>query len=165
MEYEKTWNPVTSLDRFKRWRTQVRQFRGIPATENALQVYFKRLRQVRDVDGLLDFHQLPRHLVVGGADFGGHEKETEKKDSTVTDRKSNFGGGAGAGVNITPIAFMVFPPDGNFRMMPIGVPASTAVDRAVDLLPDVLQRIQDFIEKMKDKKETKAAVEAEEAKE
>ena len=104
-------------------------------------------------------------FATGGADFGGHEKETEKKDATVTDRKSNFGGGAGAGVNITPIAFMVFPPDGNFRMMPIGVPASTAVDRAVDLLPDVLQRIQDFIEKMKDKKETKAAIEAEEAKE
>ena len=104
-------------------------------------------------------------FATGGADFGGHEKETEKKDTTVTDRKSNFGGGAGAGVNITPIAFMVFPPDGNFRMMPIGVPASTAVDRAVDLLPDVLQRIQDFIEKMKEKKDTKAAVAAEEAKE
>ncbi len=103
-------------------------------------------------------------FATGGADFGGHEKETEKKDTTVTDRKSNFGGGAGAGVNITPIAFMVFPPDGSFRMLPIGVPASTAVDRAVDLLPDVLQRIQDFIEKMKEKKETKAAAEAEESK-
>lgn len=95
-------------------------------------------------------------FATGGADFGGHEKETEKKDSTVTDRKSNFGGGAGAGVNITPIAFMVFPPDGNFRMMPIGVPASTAVDRAVDLLPDVLQRIQDFITKLQKDKEAKS---------
>ena len=99
-------------------------------------------------------------FATGGADFGGHEKETEKKDTTVTDRKSNFGGGAGAGVNITPIAFMVFPPDGNFRMMPIGVPASTAVDRAVDLLPDVLQRIQDFITKLQKDKEAKAEMAA-----
>ena len=91
---------------------------------------------------LIPISKVSLGFATGGADFGGHEKETEKKDATVTDRKSNFGGGAGAGVNITPIAFMVFPPDGNFRMMPIGVPASTAVDRAVDLLPDVLQRIQ-----------------------
>ncbi len=105
---------------------------------------------------LIPISKVSLGFATGGADFGGHEKETEKKDSTVTDRKSNFGGGAGAGVNITPIAFMVFPPDGNFRMMPIGVPASTAVDRAVDLLPDVLQRIQDFITKLQKDKEAKA---------
>ncbi len=105
---------------------------------------------------LIPISKVSLGFATGGADFGGHEKETEKKDSTVTDRKSNFGGGAGAGVNITPIAFMVFPPDGNFRMMPIGVPASTAVDRAVDLLPDVLQRIQDFITKLQKDKEAKS---------
>ena len=105
---------------------------------------------------LIPISKVSLGFATGGADFGGHEKETEKKDATVTDRKSNFGGGAGAGVNITPIAFMVFPPDGNFRMMPIGVPASTAVDRAVDLLPDVLQRIQDFITKLQKDKEAKS---------
>ncbi len=91
-------------------------------------------------------------FATGGADFGGHEKETETPPKTVTDRKSNFGGGAGAGVNITPIAFIVIPPDGNVRLLPIGEPASTALDRAVDLIPDVLQRVQDFVEKLQAKK-------------
>lgn len=94
-------------------------------------------------------------FATGGADFGGHEKETEKANATVTDRKSNFGGGAGAGVNITPIAFMVIPPDGNVRMMTIGEPASSTLDRVVDIVPDLLQRVQDFITQLKEKKETK----------
>ena len=92
-------------------------------------------------------------FATGGADFGGHEKETEKANTTVTDRKSNFGGGAGAGVNITPIAFMVIPPDGNVRMMTIGEPASSTLDRVVDIVPDLLQRVQDFITQLKEKKE------------
>ena len=93
-------------------------------------------------------------FATGGADFGGHEKETEKANATVTDRKSNFGGGAGAGVNITPIAFMVIPPDGNVRMMTIGEPASSTLDRVVDIVPDLLQRVQDFITQLKEKKES-----------
>ncbi|MEA4824319.1 MAG: GerW family sporulation protein [Clostridiaceae bacterium] len=92
-------------------------------------------------------------FATGGADFGGHEKETEKTNETITDRKSNFGGGAGAGVNITPIAFMVIPPDGNVRMMTIGEPVSTALDRVVDILPDLISRVQDFIAQMRNKKE------------
>ena len=92
-------------------------------------------------------------FATGGADFGGHEKETEKANTTVTDRKSNFGGGAGEGVNITPIAFMVIPPDGNVRMMTIGEPASSTLDRVVDIVPDLLQRVQDFITQLKEKKE------------
>ena len=85
-------------------------------------------------------------FATGGADFGGHEKETEKANTTVTDRKSNFGGGAGAGVNI-------IPPDGNVRMMTIGEPASSTLDRVVDIVPDLLQRVQDFITQLKEKKE------------
>lgn len=92
-------------------------------------------------------------FATGGADFGGHEKETEKASGTITDRKSNFGGGAGAGVNITPIAFMVIPPDGDVRMMTIGEPVSTALDRVVDIIPDLLTRVQDFIAQMRNKRE------------
>lgn len=100
---------------------------------------------------LIPISKISFGFATGGADFGGREKQTEKPDVTTTDRKSNFSGGAGAGVNITPIAFMVIAPDGNVRLMTIGAPASTALDRAVDLIPDILQRVQNFIENLKAK--------------
>ena len=45
-------------------------------------------------------------------------------------RDNAFGGGAGAGVTITPVAFLVIRGE-NVRMLPIAEPASTSVDRLI----------------------------------
>ena len=52
-------------------------------------------------------------------------------------RDNAFGGGAGAGVTITPVAFLVIRGE-NVRMLPIAEPASPSVDRLIELLPDLL---------------------------
>ena len=75
----------------------------------------------------------------GGSDFG--------KDSGAA---LKFGGGSGAGVNITPIAFMVFTADG-VRMMPVPMPVSNTMDRVVEMVPDVLNRIEQFLDKRGEK--------------
>lgn len=56
-----------------------------------------------------------------------------------------FGGGVGAGVKVTPIAFLVIK-EGNVRMIPVATPANTTADRLVEMVPDTLDKIADFID-------------------
>lgn len=73
----------------------------------------------------------------GGSDFSG--KNTSD---------SNFGGGSGAGVKITPVAFLVVQ-NGHVRVLPITPPATNSVDRIVEAIPDVLERVEEFLDKRK----------------
>ena len=56
-----------------------------------------------------------------------------------------FGGGAGGGVKVIPVAFLIVK-DGSVRILPISEPASTTADRVVDMVPDVLDKVSDFID-------------------
>ena len=56
-----------------------------------------------------------------------------------------FGGGVGAGVKVTPVAFLIVK-DGNVRMMPVATPANTTADRLVEMIPDTLDKVVSFIE-------------------
>ncbi len=57
-----------------------------------------------------------------------------------------FGGGAGAGVNITPVAFVTVK-DGNINVLPV-VSAPDTADRVVSLIPEVADKL--FKKKKKD---------------
>lgn len=59
-----------------------------------------------------------------------------------------FGGGNGAGVKIDPIGFLVIK-DGNVRMMSIMPPANTTVDRVIEKVPEVIDMVEDLIQKHK----------------
>lgn len=75
----------------------------------------------------------------GGSDFVS--KNANKFDNP-------FGGGTGAGVNITPVAFLIIRED-SVRMLPIAAPVSTTADRVVEMVPDVLDKISAFIDSRK----------------
>lgn len=60
-----------------------------------------------------------------------------------------FGGGAGAGVNIIPVAFIVVKND-NVRLLHVSPPGNSTVDRIIDTVPDVIDKVTDFINKNKD---------------
>ncbi|EOS63413.1 GerW family sporulation protein [Oscillibacter sp. 1-3] len=62
----------------------------------------------------------------------------------------SFGGGSGAGVNIAPVAFLVIK-DGITRVLPVAVPPVSTVDRVVEMVPDVLDRVEKFFDKKEDK--------------
>jgi len=81
----------------------------------------------------------------GGTDFG--TKAKPEKDGF-----GGGGGGGGAGVTIDPMAFLIVRGD-SVRLMPILPPANGAVDRAVELLPEVMDKITDFLDKRKEKKD------------
>ena len=60
-----------------------------------------------------------------------------------------FGGGGGAGVKIDPVAFLIVK-DGVVRMMPVAVPAVGAVERVVEMVPEVIDRVSGFFKKEKE---------------
>ena len=66
--------------------------------------------------------------------------------------KENFGGGAGGAVKIDPVAFLVIK-DGTTRVLPVAVPPASTVDRIVDMVPDVMDKVEKFFDK-KEAKET-----------
>ena len=71
--------------------------------------------------------------------------------SDYTNNKDAFGGGAGGGVKVTPICFLIVK-DGSVRMMPVAAPANTTADRIVEQVPDVLDKITSFIQTQLEKK-------------
>jgi len=72
----------------------------------------------------------------GGVEFGTKKAGTD----------SPYGGGSATGVRIDPIGFLVIK-DGVVRMVNITPPANNTVDRIIDLVPQVLDRVDAFINK------------------
>ena len=64
---------------------------------------------------------------------------------------AGFGGGGGAGVKIDPIGFLIVK-DGVTRMMPVAIPAASTVDRVLTMIPELFDRVENLIEKGKEKK-------------
>ena len=82
----------------------------------------------------------------GGTDF---------VSKNVNRQENPFGGGVGAGVKVSPVAFLVIK-EGSVRMLPIAAPASTTADRIVEMVPDTLDKIAAFIDSRTEKKSEKA---------
>jgi len=59
-----------------------------------------------------------------------------------------YGGGNATGVKIEPIGFLVIK-DGVIRMINVNPPANTTVDRLIDMVPQVMDKIDNFIDKQK----------------
>jgi len=81
--------------------------------------------------------------------FGGGGSDFVSKNPNK--QENPFGGGVGGGVKVTPIAFIVIKGD-SVRMLPVATPANTTPDRIVEMVPDVLDKISNFIESHTDKK-------------
>ena len=56
-----------------------------------------------------------------------------------------FGGGAGCGVKIVPVAFLVLQGE-RVRVLPITEPASNAVERMVEQFPVLVDKISDLVQ-------------------
>ncbi len=76
--------------------------------------------------------------------FGGGGVEFAKKAGDARP----YGGGNATGVKIDPIGFLVIK-EGTIRMVNVTPPASNTVDRIIDLVPQVMDRVDAFIAKQK----------------
>lgn len=73
----------------------------------------------------------------GGSDYG---KTVDK-----------FGGAGAAGVRIEPVSFLIIK-DGVTRVVPVALPAVGPIDRVLDMVPEVMDRVESFIAKRKEEK-------------
>ena len=80
----------------------------------------------------------------GGADFTTKNQKPEADNC--------FGGGGGAGVNVTPVAFLIVHGD-NVRLMPLYPPAYTTVDRVVELVPDLVDKVSALLKEKKEEEQ------------
>ena len=94
---------------------------------------------------------------------------------TYGQTSERFGGGGGAGVKIDPVAFLVIKDghtklvniknqdlidgvlgldeDGQTRMVPVAVPATATMDRVLEMAPQLIDRVEGFVNKKKEEKE------------
>ena len=93
------------------------------------------------VDGvsLVPVSKVSFGLATGGSDF------PSKTGAEL------FGGGGGAGVTVTPIAFMAIK-DGNVKMMPI-YNELTTVEKAITMAPEIIDKAKEIFQKPQEKSE------------
>ena len=75
---------------------------------------------------------IPVSKVSYGFASGGTDLPTQKPGDL-------FGGGAGAGIHITPVAFLTVK-DGEINLLPV-VSKPDSVDRLISLIPDAVDKI------------------------
>ena len=66
--------------------------------------------------------------------------------------KELFGGGGGAGVTLTPVAFLVIN-SGNVTVKYLSEGPETSVERVVGALPELVDKLSEIVDKFKSKKD------------
>ena len=90
----------------------------------------------------------------GGSDFQSKHQQPGRNNS--------FGGGSGAGVSIVPVAFVVVK-GGTVKMLSIAPEETSTVSKVIDMVPDVFEKLSDFIGKTKADKEDEEQSDEEQA--
>ena len=91
---------------------------------------------------------IPVSKVIYGFASGGSEFNSKKPDS-----ENLFGGGSGAGVTITPIAFISVS-NGEAKLLNISA-YSDAQDRAIGSIPEIIDKITALFKKQKRRRQTR----------
>ena len=94
---------------------------------------------------LIPVSKLSFGFASGGSDYVSKNKKPGEEKT--------FGGGSGAGVKISPVAFLVVKGD-SVRVLPVDPSGSNTVDRLIDTVPEVVDKVTTFLEKKKEDKET-----------
>ena len=116
---------------------------------NMLDGTLEKLRQMVDGNSIIgdaihvgeDVTVIPISKISLGVAGGGADYVSKHPNN----QENPFGGGVGAGVQVTPVAFLVVKGD-SVRMLPVSTPATTTVDRLVEMIPETLDKITDFID-------------------
>lgn len=94
-------------------------------------------------------------FAAGGSEFKGEtidEYKKREKEEAIQYRLP-FGGGSGAGVNISPVAFLIVQSN-NVKLLPVN--HSSSIDKLLDYMPDLVEKANTLMNKaMQNKKEEK----------
>lgn len=116
--------------------------------KNIMDVTMEKLRAMVNADTIIgdpmvvgDITLIPVSKVSFGVASGGSDFPSKTQSGL-------FGGGGGAGVTISPVAFIAIS-GGNVKMMPI-YNEMTTVDKAISMAPEVLEKAKELFRKKED---------------
>lgn len=101
--------------------------------------------QMNDNTAIIPISKVSFGFASGGSEFKGEtidEYNKRDKDEQIQYRLP-FGGGAGAGITIKPVAFLILQ-SGQVKL--INVEHENSVDKILDYVPDLIQRINKMME-------------------
>lgn len=80
----------------------------------------------------------------GGSEFNGEtlNEYTKKDKEEQAQYRLPFGGGSGAGVSITPVAFLVINGE-NVKLLPVN--HASAIDKLLDYVPDLIEKVNSVV--------------------
>ena len=128
--------------------------------DDLMSTTMQKLREIADVNTIvgkpiqagnvtiIPISRLTVGFASGGSDFVSKNQKPEADNS--------FGGGSGAGMNLSPVAFLIVKGD-SVKLMPVAPPASSTVDRVVEMVPEAIDKITGFIDKQQEKKKAEKA--------
>jgi len=93
-----------------------------------------------------DITVIPISKIVYGFATGGTEFSAKKEN-----KENLFGGGSGAGVTVAPVAFLVIN-KGDVKVVNVETSVTT-VEKTIDALPDILEKVKSIFKKKGSKKE------------
>lgn len=116
--------------------------------KNIMDVTMEKLRAMVNADTIIgdpmvvgEITLIPVSKVSFGVASGGSDFPSKTQSGL-------FGGGGGAGVTISPVAFIAIS-GGNVKMMPI-YNEMTTVDKAISMAPEVLEKAKELFRKKED---------------
>ena len=92
-------------------------------------------------------------FAAGGSEFKGEtiDEYTKRDKEEAIQYRLPFGGGSGAGVSISPVAFLIVQQN-TVKLLPIE--HGSCVDRLLDYVPDLMDKLNSYLNKsMQNKKE------------
>ncbi len=124
------------------------------AIEGVMGVSMEKIREMVDVNTIIGdpisaangTTIIPVSKVSFGFASGGSDLPTQAAEK--------FAGGAGAGVTVKPVAFIVIKADGDVQLMELGA-KSSPVEGIVDAIPGVIEKIKGMVADKKSKKDEK----------
>lgn len=120
---------------------------------NLMSSTMEKIREMIDVNTIIG---TPIHtpdgitlIPVSKASFGFASAGNELSNKAAkTENNSSFAGGGGAGVKIDPVAFLIVHGD-QVKLLPMSQGAGSPVERALDLVPEMFDKITEYIDKNK----------------
>ena len=128
--------------------------------EGLMKTAMESIKEMVDVNTIVgDAVQAPDGTVIipiskvsfGFASGGGeyaNKRNKKEEDGKEEDKellgKFPFAGGSGAGVSISPVAFMVVG-NGQIRLLPVNI--NSSVDKVLDLIPELIKKVNDGVKK------------------
>ena len=92
---------------------------------------------------LIPVSRLSFGIASGGSDFTTKNQKPEAANS--------FGGGSGASAKLEPVAFLIIRGE-SVKLLPVAPPPATTVDRVIEAVPEVVDKVTEFWEKQQEKK-------------